>query len=60
MGKDFVNSNDGQNLKDDALNKAADAANGLTGGRFEDQINQDPDAASGAFSSQQEFDQEQY
>lgn len=56
---EFANSEEGQNLKDEALNKAGDAANNLTGGQFQDQINQGRDAVSGAFGGQQQDDQSQ-
>ncbi|MFT9774037.1 antitoxin [Brevibacterium casei] len=38
--KDAVNSDKGEEISDQGLDKASDAANNLSGGKFEDQINQ--------------------
>lgn len=43
--KDALNSDKGEEISDQRLDKASDAANNVTGGKFEDQINQGRDGA---------------
>jgi hypothetical protein len=43
--KDAMNSDKGEQISDQGLDKAADAANNVTGGKFEDQINKGRDSA---------------
>ncbi|GAA1866247.1 antitoxin [Brevibacterium marinum] len=43
--KDAMNSEKGEEVSDQGLDKAADFANDKTGGKFEDQINQGRDGA---------------
>ncbi|WP_420096490.1 antitoxin [Brevibacterium sediminis] len=43
--KDALNSDKGEEISDQGLDKASDAANNVTGGKFEDQINQGRDGA---------------
>jgi len=50
--KDAVNSDKGEEISDQGLDKASDAANNLSGGKFEDQINQGRDGADGAIGNQ--------
>ena len=48
MAKDFLGTSEGQDLKNNALDQVGEAANKLTGGRFEEQIDQGIDALSDA------------
>lgn len=50
--KDALNSDKGEELSDQGLDKGADAANNLSGGKFEDQINQGRDGADGAIGNE--------
>lgn len=43
--KDAMNSDKGEEITDQGLDKASDAANNVTGGKFEDQINKVRDGA---------------
>lgn len=52
MAKDFLGTSEGQDLKNNALDQVEEAANKLTGGRFEDRINQGIDALSDALGGQ--------
>lgn len=44
---DAMNSDKGEEITDQGLDKASDAANNVTGGKFEDQINKGRDGADG-------------
>jgi hypothetical protein len=50
--KDAMNSDKGEEIRDQGLDKAADAANDATGGKFEDQINKGKDAIGDKFGDQ--------
>lgn len=43
--KDALSSDKGEEISDQGLDKASDAANNVTGGKFEDQINKGRDGA---------------
>ncbi|MGC5172485.1 antitoxin [Micromonospora sp. DT81.3] len=43
--KEFLNSEKGEQASDAAIDKAGDAANSATGGKFDDKINAGEDAA---------------
>jgi len=45
MAKNALNSEQGENMSDQALHKAGDAAGDATGGRFDEQIDKGEDAA---------------
>lgn len=45
--KDALNSDTGERISDQGLDKAADVASHLTGGKFDDQIQQGRTAADG-------------
>jgi len=47
-GKDFLGTDQGEQMSDNVLEGAAGKANDLTGGKFTDQINQAEQAADGA------------
>ena len=46
--KDLLGTDQGEQVSDNVLGAAADKANDLTGGKFEDQIQQGEQAADGA------------
>jgi hypothetical protein len=46
--KDFLGTDQGEEVSDNVLGGVADKANDLTGGKFEDQIQQGEQAADGA------------
>jgi hypothetical protein len=46
--KDFLGTDQGEEVSDNVLGTVADKANDLTGGKFEDQIQQGEQAADGA------------
>ncbi|MCL2514484.1 MAG: antitoxin [Microbacteriaceae bacterium] len=48
QGKDFLGTDQGEQISDNVLNAAAEKANDLTGGKFSDQIQQGEQAADGA------------
>ncbi|MCU4298865.1 antitoxin [Brevibacterium permense] len=50
--KDALNSDKGEEISDQGLDKASDAANNVTGGKFEDQINQGRDGADDKFGNE--------
>lgn len=50
--KDALNSDKGEEISDQGLDKAADIANDVSGGKFGDQINQGRDAADGQVGNQ--------
>ena len=49
--KDAMNSDKGEEISDQGLDKAADTANNATGGKFDDQINQGREGADGKFGN---------
>lgn len=50
-GKDALNSDKGEQISDKGLDGAADAANKVTGGKFEDKIQGGGDKADGALGN---------
>ena len=50
--KDALNSDKGEKISDQGLDKAAGAANKATGGKFDDQVNKGRDAADGKLGNE--------
>ncbi|GAA4159982.1 hypothetical protein GCM10022286_15340 [Gryllotalpicola daejeonensis] len=50
-GKDFLGTDQGEQVSDNVLGGIADKANDLTGGKFEDQISQGQQAADDAIGN---------
>lgn len=52
QAKDALNSEQGENLSDQGLEKAKEAASNLSGGKLDDQIDQASEAVDGQFGSE--------
>ncbi len=57
QGKEALNSEQGEQISDNVLDGAADAANKVTGGKFEEQVSQGREAADGFLGEQGQQDE---